>query len=97
MPTGYNLPMTQPSRRPAPPLTEQSIEFSYTIFWTKMARNWDEEKRQTMLTRVEALIAAPDFINNAFERKYTIEGLDEVAHSGASLLALKKVLEAFIS
>jgi hypothetical protein len=86
--------MTQPPRRPAPPLTEQSIDFSYTIFWMKMARAWDEAKRQTVLAQVEALIAAPDFINNAFERKYTLAGLDEVAHSGASVLALKKVLEA---
>ncbi len=87
--------MTQPPpRRPAEPLTEERIDFAYTIFWTKMARMWGEEKRKTILARVETMIAAPDFINNAFERKYAIEGLDEVAHSGASLLALKKVLEA---
>lgn len=86
--------MTQPPRRPAPPLTEQSIDFSYTIFWMKMARTWDEPKRNAILAKVEAIIATPDFINNAFERKYALEGLDEVAHSGASLLALKKVLEA---
>ncbi len=89
--------MTQPPRRPAEPLTEQRIDFAYTIFWTKMVRTWEDDKRKMIAERVEAMIAAPDFINNAFERKYTVEGLDDMAHSGASLLALKKVLEAFAS
>jgi len=87
--------MTQPARRPAEPLTEQRIDFAYTIFWTKMVRTWEADKRKAIRARVEAMIAAPDFINNAFERRYAIEGLDETAHAGASLLALKKVLEAF--
>jgi hypothetical protein len=43
---------------------------------------------------VTTLIESPDFLNNAFERKFQVEGLDDLHHSGASLIALKKVLEA---
>jgi hypothetical protein len=44
---------------------------------------------------VGAVIHSPDFHDNALERKYMVEGLDEFAHSGASLLALQKVLAAW--
>ena len=92
--------MIDPQRKPLEPLTEQRIDFAYTVFWTKMARNWDSAKRGLIAQRVAALSASPDFINNAFSRKFEIEGLEEVslgqtAHSGASLLALQKVLAAF--
>jgi hypothetical protein len=84
-----------PPRKPAEPLTEQRIDFAYTIFWTKMVRTWDDAKRKTIAAKVEALTTSPEFVNNAFERKFEIEGLDELAHAGASIMALKKVLEAF--
>jgi hypothetical protein len=88
--------MTQlPPRKPAEPLTEQRIDFAYTIFWTKMVRTWDDAKRKAIAAKVEALTTSPEFVNNAFERKFEIEGLDESAHAGASIVALKKVLEAF--
>jgi hypothetical protein len=91
--------MTEPIRKPNEPLTEQRIDFAYTVFWTKMARNWDGAKRKLIAKRLADLVASPDFVNNAFSRKFEVEGLEEVslgetAHSGASLLALQKVLEA---
>jgi hypothetical protein len=93
--------MTRPQRKPSEPLTEQRIDFAYTVFWTKMVRQWEASKRELMTQRVAALIASPDFINNAFSRKFEVEGLEDIslgetAHAGASLVALKKVLDAFM-
>ncbi|HLF00622.1 MAG TPA: hypothetical protein VI547_01505 [Anaerolineales bacterium] len=84
----------RPTRPPAEPLTEGRIDFAYAVFWTKTVRGWDAGARQQIAARLTALVESPDFLNNAFERKYTIEGLDDLAHSGASLLALRKVLQA---
>ena len=84
----------KPLPRPAEPLTAPKIDFAYSIFWTKMARTWDAERRRLMAGRVAVLVSALDFEANALERKYRLEGLDDLAHSGASLLALQKVLEA---
>jgi hypothetical protein len=39
------------------------------------------------------LIGSPDFDANFYQRTYTLEDVDG-AHSGASLLALQKVLKA---
>jgi hypothetical protein len=83
------------SPKPAEPLTAPKIDFAYSIFWTKMTRTWDSERRRLMAERVGAVIHSPDFHDNALERKYMVEGLDEFAHSGASLLALQKVLAAW--
>ncbi len=85
----------QPSVHKLPePMTEQKIDFAYTVYWTKITRQWDPGRRRLIADRVSALIASPAFLNNAFERKFQVEGLDEAAHSGASLLALQKVLAA---
>lgn len=90
----------RPPAKPAEPLTEQRIDFAYTVFWTKMVRQWEPARRVLITQRLTDLLASPDFINNAFSRKFEVAGLEDVslgqpAHSGASLLALKKVLEAF--
>jgi hypothetical protein len=92
----------RPVPKPAEPLTEQRIDFAYTVFWTKMVRNWEPTRRTQMAQRIDALVTSDDFINNAFSRKFEVEGLEDAslgqpAHSGASLLALKKVLSAFLS
>jgi hypothetical protein len=92
-------PNPRPPSGPAEPLTEQRIDFAYTVFWTKMARGWDADRRGQMAARLAALIASPDFVNNAFSRKFEVGGLEDAslgqtAHSGASLLALQKVLSA---
>lgn len=87
----------QPGRKPAGPMTEQGIDFAYTVYWTKIAREWDADRRALVAGRVADLAASPGFLNNAFERKYRVEGLDDSGHSGASILALRKVLEAMRS
>ena len=84
----------QPTRKAAEPMTEQKIDFAYTVYWTKMAREWGGDRRKLVAGRVAALIASPEFLNNAFERKFQIGGPDDIAHSGASILALQKVLQA---
>jgi hypothetical protein len=69
--------------------------YSYTIYWTKMVREWDGAKRRGALAAVEDLISQASFVPNAFERRYHDGRIDEMMHSGESLLALHKVLKAF--
>ena len=70
-------------------------EFSYAIYWTKVARGWEAAKRSHALEGTERALAGPDFVANEFRRRYHVPEIDETAHSGASLLALRKVLRAF--
>ena len=90
----FEIPKPKPEPKPPEPLTEQKVDFAYTIFWTKITADWDEVKRNSIHERVNRLIASPDFDKNFFERKFHVEGLDGLDHAGASLLALQKVLEA---
>ena len=65
-----------------------------------MVRGWDANRRGQVAARLAELIASPDFVNNAFSRKFRVAGLEDAslgqtAHSGASLLALQRVLAAF--
>jgi hypothetical protein len=88
-------------QRPAPPPKPQPpgpprVEFSYTIFWTKQVRAWDAARRSAVLAALHPVLAQPGFEGNDYERRYTVPGLDEHAHAGASLLALDKVLHAFV-
>ena len=69
-------------------------EFSYAIYWTKVARGWDAAKRLQALEGAERTLAGPDFAANEFARRYRVPEIDGSAHSGASLLALRKVLRA---
>ncbi len=69
------------------------IDYSYTVFWTKSARLWDAAKRAVVAQHLTELIASADFDANFYQRTYTLADVDG-AHSGASLLALQKVLEA---
>ena len=90
----------RPPAKPPEPLTEQRIDFAYTVFWTKIVRAWDPIRREQVAKRVSELTASPGFVNNAFSRNFEVEGLEDAslgqtAHSGASLLALQKVLAAF--
>jgi len=71
----------------------EPIDYSYTVFWTKQARLWDAATRSDVATRLSDLLKSPEFKANLFDRKYTLDGLDG-AHSGASLIALQKVLAA---
>ncbi len=69
------------------------IDYSYTVFWTKNARLWDAAKREVVAQALAELIASADFDANFYQRAYALAGV-EGAHSGASLLALQKVLQA---
>ncbi len=69
------------------------IDYSYTVFWTKTARLWDTAKREAIARHLAKLIASSNFGANFYQRTYTLSEIDG-AHSGASLLALQKVLEA---
>lgn len=73
--------------------SREPIDYSYTVFWTKQARAWDAPTRSMLIQNLEALLKSPAFESNPFDRKYTLDGLDG-AHSGASLIALQKVLAA---
>ncbi len=85
---------TMPEPKPPEPLSAEKIDTGYRLFWTRTALAWDAARRAAVAQGVQAVIVAPDFENNALERRYTVEGLDEQAHSGASLLALRDVLRA---
>ena len=73
--------------------SREPIDYSYTIFWTKTARLWSIDQRASVAQNLETLINSADFKANPFDRHYALDGVDG-AHSGASLIALKKVLEA---
>lgn len=69
------------------------VEYSYTVFWMKHARLWDAAKRGAVAQRLTELLASADFDANFYQRMYTLTEVDD-AHSGASLVALQKVLKA---
>jgi len=70
-------------------------EFSYSIYWTKVVRGWDAARRLEALEGAERILAGAGFVSNEFGRRYRVPEIDGSAHSGASLLALRKVLKAF--
>lgn len=85
-----------PQAPPAPkPPGPPRVDFSYTIFWTKQVRAWDLARRAAVHAALGPILAQPDFEANAYARRYTVPGLDDTAHAGASLVALHKVLAAF--
>ena len=77
------------------PSNAPRIDFSYTVYWTKHVRQWDAARRAAVRESLVPVLNRPDFEPNAYARRYTVPGLDDQAHSGASLIALKKVLAAF--
>ena len=88
----------RPAARPkAPAPNPPRVDFSYTIYWTKTVRRWDEKKRAAMAEAVLAVMSQPGFEANDYERRYRVAGLDDLAHAGASLVALRKVLAALES
>ena len=87
---GGPLPVPRRKRaRPGPP----RVEFSYIIFWTKQARQWDAARRQAVASALETVLGGPGFEANDYQRRYLVPGLDDQRHAGASLKALKKVLQ----
>ncbi|HZY41411.1 MAG TPA: hypothetical protein VFF59_05350, partial [Anaerolineae bacterium] len=54
----------------------EPIDYSYTVFWTKTARNWEAVRRSAVAQSLEVLLKSPEFQANPFERKYTLDDLD---------------------
>jgi len=69
------------------------VDYSYAVFWTKQARLWAKPQCEAVEQQLAALSGSPDFEVNFYQRTYTLEDVDGT-HSGASLLALQKVLKA---
>lgn len=84
----------EPRGKYAEPLSGERIVAGYRMSWTRTVAGWDAARRTTIAARVAAVIASSDFENNALERRFHVEGLDDQAHSGASLLALAEVIRA---
>jgi hypothetical protein len=76
------------------PITEVGIDFSLRIYWMKISteQKWTLERIHELRDKVLPVVQASEFEKNLIERRYTVEGLDERAHSGASLMALLDVL-----
>jgi hypothetical protein len=71
-----------------------AAEYSYTVHWTKVARDWDWRKREGARLAVLEITRRPEFRRSTRERRYVVPAVDDQAHAGASLLALLAVLEA---
>jgi hypothetical protein len=71
-------------------------DYSYIIYWTKEARTWSRNFRQEAMTEVESLFSEPGFVANEYQRRYQLPQVDASSHSGASVLALRKVLQALL-
>jgi hypothetical protein len=92
-PSPSNTPQQIDAEREQRVASRDRIDYSYTVFWMKHARLWDAAKREAVMQQLAELIASTDFGANFYQRTYTLAEVDG-AHSGASLLALQKVLEA---
>jgi rhamnogalacturonyl hydrolase YesR len=97
MPNKKESPLTTPKQidaeREQRVAARDRVDYSYAVFWVKHARLWDAARREAVLHQLAELIASTDFDANYYQRTYTLAEVDD-AHSGASLLALQKVLEA---
>jgi hypothetical protein len=70
-------------------------DYAYTLYWARQIQEWEAGRRAEIALTVEAVISEPSFRPNEFYRVYSVPGLDDSAHSGASLVALMKVLAAY--
>jgi hypothetical protein len=83
-------------RRPHGPTSKEvSSDFAYKIYWTRRVQDWSAERRRSSQSAVQEMISRPDFVPNEFTRRYELPELDELAHSGSSLMALLSVLNYF--
>jgi len=82
--------------RRAEPMTASKVDFSFRIYWTKMTRLWATDQRHATRQQVLQITQAPAFTANLIEKRYalSLDGIPEITHSGASLLALLAVLDA---
>ena len=72
-------------------------DFSYAVHWTMLAREWGADRRRRIHAVVRDLITRSNFIANEFERMYSVDEIGAEKHSGASLLALERVLSSLTS
>jgi hypothetical protein len=72
------------------------FDFSYTVYWLKVAQAWDPTRRASIASALARVLDAPEFRPTMTERRFRVEGLDQ-AYSGVSLLALSKVLQALVA
>jgi hypothetical protein len=77
-------------RKPTP----SASQLSYAAHWVGVTGNWTLDRQRELLRQVQGLMESPEFSPTAFERRYVLAGLDEIPHAGASLTALRGVLEA---
>ncbi len=70
-------------------------EYAYTLYWAGCVQHWDPEQRQKVASSLKAVVSSPGFRPNEFYRVYSVPGLDDSAHAGASLIALASILAAF--
>ena len=83
-------------RRGADPQVQHAA-YAYVVYWTKTARGWTSEQRAAALQAVRDIAARRDFLPTTYERRYRLAEVDASAHAGASLIALRQVLEALES
>ena len=83
-------------RRGADPQARRAA-YAYVVYWAKTARTWTPEQRAAALRTVLDIAARGDFIPTTYERRYRLPDVDSSAHAGASLIALRQVLEAMES
>lgn len=73
---------------------EPDPAFAYRVAWTKEARTWDAVRRAAIARSLGQVLQSREFLPNVYDRRYRVPGLDDSQHSGASLVALRAVLEA---
>jgi hypothetical protein len=73
---------------------EPDSEFAYVVYWTKIGREWDAQRRKGVYLAVKEVVEAEDFEANLLERRYEVPTVDSSPHAGASLVALLRVIEA---
>ena len=81
---------------PKPPARSPS-GISYGAHWADLARSWTPDRQRAVLQQLRRLLESPDFCPTEFERRYVVVGVDEIPHAGASLMALRAVLEVLLT
>lgn len=76
------------------PAEEIPQDYIFTVHWLKEARTWDQAKRVEVLDALNELMGDPAFQAESPTLKYGLDLIDDVQHTGASLAALQRVLEA---
>lgn len=71
--------------------------YANVVYWTKTALTWTPEQRAAALRAVRDIAERQDFLPTTYERRYRLPDVDSSAHAGASLMALRRVLEAMES